>query len=58
MTKNHSAADKNLQNVVDDLNHASPVALENQQIQQDKNDRRRYAQKNHDDKRDQHLARH
>jgi hypothetical protein len=47
MTKNKSAVDKNLQNVVSDLELVPINAHNAQQLQQDKNDRRHQDLLNH-----------
>lgn len=42
-----SAQDKNLENIVQDLEHAPVNSLEAQQMQQKANDRRHYDVRNH-----------
>ncbi|WP_028550930.1 hypothetical protein [Paenibacillus sp. UNC451MF] len=49
MTKNKSNVDKNLQNVVKDLEHTSVNSHHAQQIQQQTNDRRHQDALNHDE---------
>lgn len=48
MTKSHGTADKNLQNVVEALEHTPVNSHHAQQLQQDKNDRRHQDAMNHD----------
>lgn len=50
MTKNHNPqVDKNLQNVVKDLNQVKAGSFHAQQIQQDVNDRRHRDEMNHEE---------
>ena len=48
MTKAKGAMDKNLSNVVDDLNQTAVNSHQAQQLQQDRNDRRHQDALNHD----------
>ncbi len=48
MTKSKNGLDKNLTNTIVALDHVGVNAHHNQQLQQDKNDRRHQAEMNHD----------
>lgn len=48
MTKPHGTADKNLQNVTDELEHTPVNSHQAQQLRQDKNDRAHQDAMNHD----------
>lgn len=50
MTKNKSNVDKNLQNVVKDLEHIAVTSHQAQQVQQQTNDHRHQDALNHDKK--------
>lgn len=55
MTKNKSSVDKNLQNVVKDLDQNAVNSHHAQQLQQQTNDRRHQDALNHDEPPQEHL---